>query len=313
MGEGFANPVTNAIGTLVRTVLKSANYVAGSAGWRIAKDGSAEFNNATIRGSLTIGGASPNPRIVYGNTIPAELVAWGTPLNVTFNSLVLYYRNSTDYFFQGIGTFSGIPLYVVGAYNISDGPYIVERILDLGGASNGRIEFRLGSYALNTYTMKVMTQQAQVQMGTGGNSPGDTFVVNGLGSFGDTGEPGATGAAEYTLDAFGATVETWNAITLQNGWTGFLRYRRVTSPPRSVQLIGNMVAGTKADGTLLGTLPANYSPASNAQDIMGNAFGGTLPTSQPPHVNIGTSGAILLYGIGTSSNLNINGIFALDV
>lgn len=313
MGEGFSNFVANASGMLVRTVLKSANYVAGSLGWQIGKDGSAEFNNATIRGSLTIGGPSPNPRIVYGGAIPAALTAWGTPLNVTFNSLVLYYRNATDYFFQGIGTFSGIPLYVVGAYTASDGPYIVERIFDLGGTSDGRIEYRLGSYALNTYVMRVMTQQASVQMGTGGVVNGDTFVVNGLGSFGNTGTPGVNGSANYTLDAFGTTVETWNALTLQNGWTGFLKYRRVSSPPGSVQIIGNMLAGTKTDGTLLGTLPAAYKPATS-QDMFGSAFGGTVSNTQPPHINVdNATGRVTLWGINTSTNLNVNGIFSLDL
>lgn len=47
---------------LVRTGMRSPNYVAGLIGWRIARDGSVEFNNGTFRGTITasaidIGGA----------------------------------------------------------------------------------------------------------------------------------------------------------------------------------------------------------------------------------------------------------------
>lgn len=55
MSEGFSNPVTNAIGVLVRSALQSFNFVAGIAGWQITKAGAAELNNATIRGSLSAG------------------------------------------------------------------------------------------------------------------------------------------------------------------------------------------------------------------------------------------------------------------
>jgi hypothetical protein len=48
---------------LNRTGIKSPNYVAGSAGWRVGKDGSAEFNSLTSRGTFTTG-VAPAPRVV---------------------------------------------------------------------------------------------------------------------------------------------------------------------------------------------------------------------------------------------------------
>jgi hypothetical protein len=54
MAEGFANPVTNASGELVRIVLQSVNYVTGVSGWAIFKDGNAEFNGVVIRGQLSV-------------------------------------------------------------------------------------------------------------------------------------------------------------------------------------------------------------------------------------------------------------------
>jgi len=51
----FSNEITGANGGLVRNWIQSPNYIAGSTGWRISKDGSAEFNNGTFRGSIEVG------------------------------------------------------------------------------------------------------------------------------------------------------------------------------------------------------------------------------------------------------------------
>jgi len=40
----------------IGNIIQSANYVAGSAGWKIDKTGQMEMNNATFRGSITSGG-----------------------------------------------------------------------------------------------------------------------------------------------------------------------------------------------------------------------------------------------------------------
>jgi hypothetical protein len=41
---------------LVRPALQSPGYVPGTSGWKVGIDGSAEFNNVTIRGGTTVGG-----------------------------------------------------------------------------------------------------------------------------------------------------------------------------------------------------------------------------------------------------------------
>lgn len=48
---GFSNPVFGG-GTLIRPALQSPNYQAGVSGWTVKRDGSAEFNNLTIRGTF---------------------------------------------------------------------------------------------------------------------------------------------------------------------------------------------------------------------------------------------------------------------
>ena len=47
----FTNPVVGGT-TLIRPAIQSPNYVAGTSGWSINQDGSAEFNGVTIRGTL---------------------------------------------------------------------------------------------------------------------------------------------------------------------------------------------------------------------------------------------------------------------
>src|SRR5260221_740980 len=53
-GRGFNNPILAGGGALVRQVEKSANYNPGIDGWAIFRDGTAEFNNLTVRGTLIV-------------------------------------------------------------------------------------------------------------------------------------------------------------------------------------------------------------------------------------------------------------------
>ena len=46
---------------LTRSVMKSSNYSAGSAGWAIFSDGTAEFNAVTVRESISVGTGYANP------------------------------------------------------------------------------------------------------------------------------------------------------------------------------------------------------------------------------------------------------------
>jgi hypothetical protein len=56
------NPVVGST-VLRRPAIQSPNYVAGSTGWAIFSDGSAEFNGVTLRGNLTVGD-SGEPQVV---------------------------------------------------------------------------------------------------------------------------------------------------------------------------------------------------------------------------------------------------------
>lgn len=51
----YRNPIVAGL-TLIRQAIKSPDFASGLAGWSINKDGSAEFNNATVRGEFEAGG-----------------------------------------------------------------------------------------------------------------------------------------------------------------------------------------------------------------------------------------------------------------
>jgi hypothetical protein len=63
---------------LTRQSLKSDNYIPGVSGWRIARDGAAEFDNLGIRGnlwvpSISLGGRDLESRL---SALPLGVVAW---------------------------------------------------------------------------------------------------------------------------------------------------------------------------------------------------------------------------------------------
>lgn len=91
---GFRNAVVGGI-NLVRAAIQSPNFVTGTTGWRISRDGSAEFNNATVRGTLEVGGSTPNPRIVIlaVPNIPAELQTYYVN---AVQAAILFYTNDAD-------------------------------------------------------------------------------------------------------------------------------------------------------------------------------------------------------------------------
>lgn len=63
----FSNPVVGGT-TLVRDSIHSPLFVHNSTGWSINQDGSAEFNNALIRGGVIVGNGTTNTIIIDSNT-----------------------------------------------------------------------------------------------------------------------------------------------------------------------------------------------------------------------------------------------------
>lgn len=89
---GFSNSVVGGI-TLVRPAIRSPNYVAASTGWTINADGTAEFNNVTVRGNLIVGPTGTQTWVVSGSSIPAALVTFYA--GVTIGSVILQFTSQS--------------------------------------------------------------------------------------------------------------------------------------------------------------------------------------------------------------------------
>lgn len=58
MSDGWGNPVIGGADTLLRRAIRSPDYLAGVSGWSVNRDGTAEFNDASFRGSVVIDNAT---------------------------------------------------------------------------------------------------------------------------------------------------------------------------------------------------------------------------------------------------------------
>jgi hypothetical protein len=70
----FENPITGGQGALVRPAIKSPNYAAGTTGWTVNQDGTAEFNNVTVRGTVAVRGSNGTEVDITTNAAVAEIV-----------------------------------------------------------------------------------------------------------------------------------------------------------------------------------------------------------------------------------------------
>lgn len=70
----YSNPILGG-NELVRDAIRSGQFVSGVSGWTINRDGSAEFNDATVRGVVIVG-VSPMGQVIISNQVPAELTAF---------------------------------------------------------------------------------------------------------------------------------------------------------------------------------------------------------------------------------------------
>jgi hypothetical protein len=69
----MSQPVIGGGGGLIRNWIQSPDFLAGVRGWRIARDGSAEFNDVTVRGTLHLQSGNATLDIDVLTTIPAIL------------------------------------------------------------------------------------------------------------------------------------------------------------------------------------------------------------------------------------------------
>lgn len=142
----FANPILGGDSNLIRQAIKSPNYAAATDGWTINKDGTAEFNNATVRGSVSAGSGTVLLN-AGGLNIHSSVTGKQSDININAQFLARLYPDDGQSKAQlvvvgGLGTggevlLNAVPSSVPGI-TFNDGKIIVSRD-DAGGDSTPRM------------------------------------------------------------------------------------------------------------------------------------------------------------------------------
>lgn len=274
----FRNPIVAGV-VLVRAAIQSANFLAGVSGWRILRNGDAEFNSVTLRGALTENGSLLlyNGTPALGNLIGAVSAAGGTDsfgnaylagVNLPTNSAVSG---------QGIVLVPGTP---------SVDPHI-----DLYSALTDALAVRIkgepavggqpGFYLYNLTT--VIGSFTQLSGKTRGRA--HFFITQNPGT--NTDEPWTTATlnAGFTAAGGGYAAPRFQLEGINGGRV------RLSG---SVQLTANQVAGAA-----IFNLPAAYRPLTTVDNLEpGNLSGGN-----PSAVSIHTNGDVVLVYSGVTGNV----------
>lgn len=326
----FQNPIVGGQGTLLRNAIKSPDYVPGVSGWSINKDGTAEFNEGKFRGAVLIGNPPSQGAVSIGLTgtdIPLALrtfspdytwyeadVHWFDTTQFQFSALVFNSAFSRMEQITGVRTTGGgVQLQTFVDATFPNSYYFGSSVYDTNPVD---FEWRNSNITGSSDTTFNLAGGITV---SGGQTFSGGAKFTGTAAEGVTITGGNSAGAGGTVDLYtGGANETWHAIPYANSWANLGGgrpggYRRVASPPNSVEITGqfSVPAGSRGDGTTIGNLPANYRPATQVDMPAVNNSLGAAGTNTP-HFNISSTGVITCWGMSTASSAALNGTFATD-
>jgi hypothetical protein len=317
MAIQFVNPIT--AGTvLVRSDVRSQNYAAGSAGWIIEADGSAEFNDVTIRGGTVVSGTalyyngSPGAGNLilsiaaqagtdsYGNAYQAGLTSYTptTSINMYGDDVTLTASNGTVAQLES-GINAGLYL------TPSGGPWFTGQVgSTIGGGSHPGLELLspsdethgIASFIILEGSSTTSTQTSILSASDFWAHTGDLRVF-GKGQIQNywVKQDGSGNAYTWQTPSYAAN---WAGSTTFNGSTNWhtLQYR--IDAEDNLWLVGGFKA-TGAVGNTLFTLPSGYRPTGQWPVFCQQNNAGTV--------------SVVVMEIGSSGNVNLlsqNGMVA---
>lgn len=278
MSGGFNNPIVGGGGALVYPSIHSPDYVPGVSGWSINKDGSAEFDDLTIRG--TFEGTD------FEISSAGIFIYSGTPAAGNLIASIASAAGSDRFgnaYVQGIGSY-GNPL--------------------AGPAYSQMLQGIFGTGLFSDTTPASLTGgQGMATLSSGQQSILDTAIglrLHGLSEGNYANLIGGALGLYQTPDTPSLGASGFKTMALVHGWANSgsgpaAQYRLVASPPNSVEIIGDIVSGTQADGTVIATLPGNYSPLNNQPFPC--AFPGNTNNEPAPRFSVNPSGQLQCNGI----------------
>ncbi|MBO2459368.1 hypothetical protein [Actinomadura violacea] len=248
--SGFANAIIGGAEALIRKAMRSPNYVPASEGWTVNKDGSAEFNDVAVRGSVDVGTATQYTKI-YNAPAPIDGPA------IVFNS------DSTTYPDDGyIRALSAGPGTAYAALEISTPAGVGQdpaQLFLVSGDSSPGVAPSAGFFG------DVDINGGLTVDPTAGNNvltADDTGVVTNVTLTANAGI--SLPAGEYAKRGALFPVP---AASFQNGWTNFGNNYQpaafVEYADGTAGLSGVVSGGTTTNGTVIFALPSNLWPAFN--------------------------------------------------
>lgn len=293
---GFQNPIVG--GTALRIpAIQSPNYSAGSAGWIIKIDGSAEFNNLTIRGTFqgTNFILNTSGLFIYSGT-PANgnLIATIAPASGTDSFGNAYLDGVVSY--QGSG-FTGLAAGNLWLGLIADGYTGAGFVGSLGTSGivasspdpSGTPDAATWALVSGDTTTTPKSAAGYPHLDVGQGTAGVMQWINGA-------------VIASTVSGGTSTAETWQTPSYNANWSGTatfgtisgglgtLKYRKDAED--NTWLLGCFTAAAGA-GSAVFNLPAAYRPSTNYPFPVAFISSG------------GVAGNAWMY-VSSAGNLNIN-------
>jgi hypothetical protein len=101
----WEDPIAAGDGSIIYPALKSPNFVAGVSGWRITRNGDAEFNGGTFRGGVDITGSDGSRVIIQGSIPGIEFIPPPT-VNIPVYQNGRISAGASDFAVTGYGSMS---------------------------------------------------------------------------------------------------------------------------------------------------------------------------------------------------------------
>jgi hypothetical protein len=300
---GFTNPVFGG-NTLIRPAIRSPNYTPGVAGWSINRDGTAELNSLTLRGTF-VGNDwilneqglffySGTPALgnmsgswaqtagtdAFGNAYPAGLEIYSA-----LGSIAL---SAVDGILQSVGSSLRQIVIADGGLQFSVPGSQGNASLEIG-ATLREMDFNSGQLAIGDRIaqLTVMSSTGTPVAGNQDTSPRSTTT-------GGVGVPAYhyVSGAVVKSDGSGSTSEVWQVVggngaaynanwlasstfNGSSGWPG-VQYRRDAED--NLVITGCFKSGATVGGTSVVTIPTAFRPKQQWPVIVQKNAGGTITT-----------------------------------
>jgi len=315
----FSDPVVG--GTkLIRPAIQSPNYVATTTGWTINQDGSAEFNNITVRGTVVLGTGTTNVII----------------LDNSRNALFVY--DALGHLVFSIAPSSGTDS-LGNNYNSGASSYFTNNINQYTQMDSGVLRLKNG-FSGNT----AATAQGMAGAGPASNQPGlqldsgrnasQSLVLDLIGS--DVGATAAPFALMYGNSVHGdinfdvagiinycdpntLVRETWHFVNATGGsapafntnWAntgapfGNVAFKRTNGGKVALTGMCQWNAAATPAPTTLFQLPAGYRPNRTVRVVaMSNPATATNPTTE--NLEIDSAGNVSLTNFSSGPNTPVS-------